>query len=822
MLLMAVAGAFLFGNGSVGKVTISMLRKLLVNLMIVVLVAGLFLTACQDTGKDRLNLTKEEKAWLDEHPVLSLGVDPEFAPYEFVDEQGRHTGAAADYMRLISQRLGVELRMASGLSWEEVMNHSRQRRMDVVAAVTKTPERSKFLKFTQPYLHYTIVIVTNENYPTVSGISSFAGKSVALVKGYAYTELALQHQPDIKPLYVDTVLDGLNAVITGEAEAIASDLGSLAYQIQQQNLLGLKVNTLTELQTQGLRIGVRDDYPLLVSILDKALDSITPEEHQQIRQRWVGIEMPEEIAPTVTLTSEERQWLEQHPTIRTAIDPSWAPVEFVDEEGIFQGISADYLKWLEGLLGVKFEVAKELSWQEAMVAFKRGEVDIFTSIRRTSEREEFFEFTDTYTSFPIVIFTGPEVPFIGSMKELDGRRVGVVEGYAIHELLVANYPTIELITTLDTVEALKMLSRGELDAYVGNLLVTSYYLSRLGYTHIKVAGETPYQNNQSMGVRKDWPILASILNKAINAIPAAERNAIYSRWVSVRYERGFDYDLLWKVLAGVAVLFAIFIYWNRRLAGLNRQLVISRNEAEVANRVKSTFLATMSHELRTPLNSIIGFTGIILQGMSGKVNEEQGKQLTMVKNSANHLLSLINDILDTSKIEAGMVELSLKEFSLDNVVREVVETLSPAASEKGLEVLTEVPEVITLTSDKRWVKQVLMNLVSNAVKFTDQGSVKIAARVPGDENLEVRVIDTGVGIKKEDMDKLFLPFQQLDVSLTKKHGGTGLGLHLTKKLVTLLGGDISAKSEYGRGSEFTFTIPLRYQEEKRNEEDTGG
>jgi PAS domain S-box-containing protein len=237
------------------------------------------------------------------------------------------------------------------------------------------------------------------------------------------------------------------------------------------------------------------------------------------------------------------------------------------------------------------------------------------------------------------------------------------------------------------------------------------------------------------------------------------------------------------------------------------------------DRLKSVFLASMSHELRTPLNSIIGFTGIILQGMSGEVNEEQAKQLTMVKNSASHLLSLINDVLDISKIEAGRVELSLEEFSPNNVVREVVETLSPTANQKSLDLLTEVPEGITLFSDRKRVKQVLMNLGSNAVKYTDQGSVKIAARVPRDDNLEVRVIDTGIGIRKEDIDKLFQPFQQIDESLTKKHVGTGLGLHLSKKLAGLLGGDISAKSESGRGSEFTFTMPLRCQEEKQNEID---
>ena len=206
------------------------------------------------------------------------------------------------------------------------------------------------------------------------------------------------------------------------------------------------------------------------------------------------------------------------------------------------------------------------------------------------------------------------------------------------------------------------------------------------------------------------------------------------------------------------------------------------------DRVKSVFLASMSHELRTPLNSIIGFTGVILRGMAGAVNEEQRKQLVMVENSAAHLLSLINDVLDISKVEAGKVELSLEEFGLKDVVIEVIETLLPTANAKGLALVTEVPEDTTLFSDSRRVKQVLINLVGNAVKFTKEGSVKIAAEAPRDGNLQIRVVDTGMGIKEEDMDRLFQPFQRVGVSRTETYiEGTGLGLNLSKKLVTLLG-----------------------------------
>ena len=232
------------------------------------------------------------------------------------------------------------------------------------------------------------------------------------------------------------------------------------------------------------------------------------------------------------------------------------------------------------------------------------------------------------------------------------------------------------------------------------------------------------------------------------------------------------------------------------------------------DRLKSIFLASMSHELRTPLNSIIGFTGILLQGLAGELNEEQRKQLTMVRDSSRHLLSLINDLLDISKIEAGKARLSLREFGLGDVAREVMGSFAPLASRKGLEICGDIPAGITLYSDQRRLKQVLMNLVGNAVKFTDQGGVNIAARtLEEDGMLEVRVTDTGIGIEDEDMRRIFEPFQQIDMSLTKKYEGTGLGLYLTRKLVFLLGGDISARSECGKGSEFTFTLPLICEEE---------
>ncbi|MBA4421641.1 MAG: hypothetical protein C0390_00920 [Syntrophus sp. (in: bacteria)] len=246
----------------------------------------------------------------------------------------------------------------------------------------------------------------------------------------------------------------------------------------------------------------------------------------------------------------------------------------------------------------------------------------------------------------------------------------------------------------------------------------------------------------------------------------------------------------------------------------SRELAQANVRITELDRLKSAFLATMSHELRTPLNSIIGFTGIVLQGMSGPLNDEQAKQLAMVKGSANHLLDLINDVLDISKIEAGQVQITRKSFDVRSVIEAALRTVLPLAAKKGLSLDSAIAaDVGVMISDRRRVEQILINLVNNAVKFTEQGEVRVAARrVRGEELhgdfVEISVADTGIGMKPEDMGKLFIPFSQIDTGLTRSYEGTGLGLSICGKLVEMLGGTMRVESEWGKGSKFTFTLPL--------------
>ncbi len=238
------------------------------------------------------------------------------------------------------------------------------------------------------------------------------------------------------------------------------------------------------------------------------------------------------------------------------------------------------------------------------------------------------------------------------------------------------------------------------------------------------------------------------------------------------------------------------------------ELEAAKTKAEESDHLKSAFLASMSHELRTPLNSIIGFTGILLQGMAGPLSEEQTKQLSMVKGSASHLLELINDILDISKIESGHVQVYDEAFKVDLLLVMAVSSLRPFAEKKGLRLRHNIEENLPkLNSDKRRLEQVLINLINNAIKFTDDGEIMVNCYLK-EAFLNIDVIDTGVGIGAKDIETIFETFRQIDTGLDRVKEGSGLGLAISKKLVELLGGTIKLSSEPGVGSTFSVVLPI--------------
>lgn len=266
-----------------------------------------------------------------------------------------------------------------------------------------------------------------------------------------------------------------------------------------------------------------------------------------------------------SLTEAERAWLHAHPVIRVAHESSWSPIEFTDKRGVPSGMSADYLKLIEQRLGLKFEWISNLSWKEAYARMQRREIDMTPSVSVTPEREAFWAFTKPYMTIPIVIVTREDVTYIADLRELAGKKVAMVDGYATNFWIARDFPEIQQVRVKTIQEALTMLQRGEVFACAENMLVVGHHMAEQKMTDLKIAGTTHYNNAQCMAVRKDWEILAGILDKALDSISETERKTIYDKWLPLHYQQEFDYAMFWKVGAVLVALFLGLVLWNWKL-----------------------------------------------------------------------------------------------------------------------------------------------------------------------------------------------------------------------------------------------------------------
>jgi signal transduction histidine kinase len=382
------------------------------------------------------------------------------------------------------------------------------------------------------------------------------------------------------------------------------------------------------------------------------------------------------------------------------------------------------------------------------------------------------------------------------MPEMDGYELcsAIKTDSALREI-----PVILVTSLTDPKDIIRGIECGA-DNFIRKPYAEDYLLNRIG--HMLVNQKLRRNQNMEVGIALYLGDQKHFIN--------AERQQILDLLIST-------YEQAVQVNSELQARERQVIELNMRLAHhageletINREIALKNLELAEASRMKSAFIANMSHELRTPLNAIIGFTGALLMKLPGPLTGEQDKQLNTIRNSARHLLSLINDILDVAKIEAGKVTLSVEPIQCQNLVAEVADTLRPLAQQKGLALEVELaPQPVTLETDRRALTQILINLANNAIKFTEKGTVRITLSQRADADgmvTEFAVADSGTGIREEDQAKLFQAFSQLDSTSTRHAEGAGLGLYLCQNLANLIGGSLFFSSDFGHGSTFTLAM----------------
>ena len=534
-------------------------------------------------------------------------------------------------------------------------------------------------------------------------------------------------------------------------------------------------------------------------------------------------------AGEIDWTEDEVDFINKHPVITLGVDPGFVPFEFIDIDGGYKGIAADYILLISEKIGIKFEVVKGLTWHDAYNMTLLGEIDVLPAISKTEERERLFIFTEPYYYSKRVIVTKDTEMDITGIEDLEGLFVAVQRDSSHHSYLLSN-PKINLSLYESTEEALKAVENGSERVLLANIATTNYLIRTTGLTNLKItAFESEEQQALYFAVRKDLPVLESILNKTLHTITEEEKIIINNKWVSLEQDK--DYSSIIRIISiiGVlgAVVMAVSFYWiillkkeiqKRELIQID--LEKAKSEADEANKYKSNFMARMSHEIRTPLNAITGMTYLLKETQLTSIQNMYADRIVLASST---MLNIINDILDFSKIEAGKEELEITTFNLDEIINNVVNIVSYKFDEQGIEFKlfkdTKVPN--WFFGDKNRIEQILLNVLNNAAKFTDSGYVHLSVRLIEKEkekyHLAFCIKDTGIGMNEEQVKNLFVPFTQGDISINRRFGGSGLGLSIVKNHVDLMGGQIQVSSSLGEGTTFVINLSLNMYKEMEND-----
>ena len=755
--------------------------------------------------------------------------------FNYVNEKGARKGYGYELLETLSGYTGWQFEYVT-CDWSDCFEKLKNGEIDIIGGISYTEDRTQEMLFSDEPMgvekYYLYADLARADI-SASDFKTLNGKKIGVLMG-TEPEVMLAEWEEKYGLKTEHVNISNNEDVK---QKLANHEIDCFVSLEESFWAERGISTITRVGESGIYYAINKNRPDIKEELDdamRALDEAVPFYTADLYKRYFSMDY------TPILTGEEKAWLRKHGAIRMGFLASDSGVSTFDPAtGEFTGVITDYIQFAADCLGnqeLEFQLVGYDSKEAELDALKSGEIDmIFHCDQNPNLAEEYhFACTNTTWTSNLMAVTNKQ-----HFNENNVNRIAVPQNkLSLKKYLAFYYPQWEIVDCDTQEDAARLVKDGQADCFVTGISSENKYSKKYSFYSVPLVNPV----RSCFAVNSGNRSLLSILNKTIKAMPvnmlagalamykSSARKVTLSDFIKDNF---FKVMLISSIAVAVVLLTILMLLQKARKAEaaarkaasdtqeLNAKLQVAVEKAESANRAKSTFLSNMSHDIRTPMNAIIGFTTLALSNIDDteRVKDYLGKTLA----SSNHLLSLINDVLDMSRIESGKIHLEEVEVNLSDVLHDLKTIVSGQIYAKQLELYMDVMDVTDedVYCDKTRLNQILLNLLSNAIKFTPAGGTvsvrvrQLAGKVRGCGQYEFRIKDNGIGMSQEFAQKIFEPFERERTSTVSRIQGTGLGMAITKNIVDMMGGTIEVQTAQGKGTEFTVCVPMRAQTEQR-------
>ena len=755
--------------------------------------------------------------------------------FNYVNEKGARKGYGYELLETLSGYAGWQFEYVT-CDWSDCFEKLKNGEIDIIGGISYTEDRTQEMLFSDEPMgveKYYLYADLSRADISASDFKTLNGKKIGVLMG-TEPEVMLAEWEEKYGLKTEHVNISNNEDVK---QKLANHEIDCFVSLEESFWAERGISTITRVGESGIYYAINKNRPDIKEELDdamRALDEAVPFYTADLYKRYFSMDY------TPILTGEEKAWLRKHGAIRMGFLASDSGVSTFDPAtGEFTGVITDYIQFAADCLGnqeLEFQLVGYDSKEAELDALKSGEIDmIFHCDQNPNLAEEYhFACTNTTWTSNLMAVTNKQ-----HFNENNVNRIAVPQNkLSLKKYLAFYYPQWEIVDCDTQEDAARLVKDGQADCFVTGISSENKYSKKYSFYSVPLVNPV----RSCFAVNSGNRSLLSILNKTIKAMPvnmlagalamykSSARKVTLSDFIKDNF---FKVMLISSIAVAVVLLTILMLLQKARKAEaaarkaasdtqeLNAKLQVAVEKAESANRAKSTFLSNMSHDIRTPMNAIIGFTTLALSNIddTDRVKDYLGKTLA----SSNHLLSLINDVLDMSRIESGKIHLEEVEVNLSDVLHDLKTIVSGQIFAKQLELYMDVMDVTDedVYCDKTRLNQILLNLLSNAIKFTPAGGTvsvrvrQLAGKVRGCGQYEFRIKDNGIGMSQEFAQKIFEPFERERTSTVSRIQGTGLGMAITKNIVDMMGGTIEVQTAQGKGTEFTVCVPMRAQTEQR-------